>query len=267
MRENLNAWSIYPLEGNHDFGTINSQDFSNPTPDPMITFNAEQWQQWMTPDAHEQFKVNGFYSERLKTSSGEEFSNTRVIAVNTEACYAANFYLMKLRNDPGGILQWLEDTLYEMEANGETAILLGHVPPGDSCLYQWATRFTALMDRFQAVVRLQIFGHVHKEMHNTLRSPTSDKPIAVNFWTGSMTTYSEQYPSFRRFVMDKQTMLPIAIETYKLDVEAENPDFVLDHELKEFYGMPNLAPSSFGNLSDQFKDDETQALKYINTKS
>lgn len=38
MHENLH-WSTYPLEGNHDFGvTINSQDFSSPTPDPMITY-------------------------------------------------------------------------------------------------------------------------------------------------------------------------------------------------------------------------------------
>jgi sphingomyelin phosphodiesterase len=88
----------------------------------------------------------------------------RVVAVNTEACYNANFFLMKLRDDPGDQLKWLEQTLYEMEANGEVGILLGHVPPGsNSCLEQWATRYQALMDRFQNVIRFQIFGHVHKE--------------------------------------------------------------------------------------------------------
>jgi hypothetical protein len=46
-----------------------------------------------------------------------------------------------------------------------------------------------------------------------------------------MSTYTEQYPSFRRFLVDEATMLPVAIETYRLDVLAENPSFVLDHEM------------------------------------
>jgi len=142
MHENLH-WSTYPLEGNHDFGvTINSQDFSAPTPDPMITYQLGLWSDWLTEDAQKQFAVNGFYSQKLKTSDGTEYEKVRVIAVNTEACYNANFFLMKLRDDPGDQLKWLEQTLYEMEANGEVAILLGHVPPGsNSCLEQWSKRY------------------------------------------------------------------------------------------------------------------------------
>jgi len=46
-----------------------------------------------------------------------------------------------------------------------------------------------------------------------------------------MTTYVGTYPSFRRFVLDAETLLPIKVETYTLDIEAENPEFELDHEL------------------------------------
>jgi hypothetical protein len=39
-----------------------------------------------------------------------------------------------------------------MERNGEIAIVIGHVPPGapgdDACLYEWAVRYRALMERF-----------------------------------------------------------------------------------------------------------------------
>jgi hypothetical protein len=50
MQTNLNAWSTYPLEGNHDFGqTINSQDFT--VTDPMITYNLDLWKIWLTEDA------------------------------------------------------------------------------------------------------------------------------------------------------------------------------------------------------------------------
>jgi hypothetical protein len=61
--------------------------------------------------------VNGFYSQKLKTSDGTVYDKVRVIAVNTEACYNANFFLMKLRDDPGDQLAWLEQTLYEMDLN------------------------------------------------------------------------------------------------------------------------------------------------------
>ena len=47
-----------------------------------------------------------------------------------------NFYLMAERDDPGGVLAWLNATLNQFEANGHIAIIISHIPPGDSsCLY------------------------------------------------------------------------------------------------------------------------------------
>ena len=51
-----------------------------------------------------------------------------------------NWYLWEILSDPGDEIAWLEETLKEMEANNETAILLGHMPISD-CLRDWATRF------------------------------------------------------------------------------------------------------------------------------
>lgn len=204
----------------------------------------------------------------LKTSDGKELENVKVVAVNTEACYNFNYFLMKLRDDPGDQLKWLENTLYEMEANGQIAILIGHHPPGDSsCMYQWSSRFRALMERFQNVVRFSFFGHVHTEQHNVIKSFSTGKSVGINYWTGSMTTYSDTYPSFRHFVVDKETLLPLRVETYRMDVEAENPEFVLDHEMTEFYEMSDLSPSSFDDLSSRIQQDEATAMKYINTQS
>jgi len=267
MQTKLSAWSTYPLEGNHDFGvTINSQDFTET--DPMITYNLELWKVWLDEAAQKQFAVNGFYSQKLKLSDGTVMDKVRIIAVNTEACYNANFFLMKLRDDPGDQLKWLEQTLYEMEANGETGILLGHVPPGsNSCLEQWAKRYQALLDRYQNVIRLQMFGHVHKEIHNTIRGVESGKPIGVNFWTGAVTPYSDlpAFPCFRRFIVDAETMVPVKVETWAFDPTQENPVFEFHHEMTEYYNMPDLSPSSFDALADRMLEDETLALKYIHT--
>jgi hypothetical protein len=104
----------------------------------------------------------------------------------------------------------LEEKLNVMEANGEIAILIGHHPPAsESSLYEWGTRFRILMDRFQHIVRLSFFGHVHTEEHNSIKSWTSNKTVGLNFWSGAMTTYSNAYPSFRRFILDAETMLPV----------------------------------------------------------
>lgn len=163
-------------------------------------------------------------------------------------------------------LKWLEDTLRQMEKDGEIAIVISHHPPGDnSCLYQWSIRYRALMDRFQHIVRFSFHGHVHLELHNSIRSFEDDKPIGNQYWTGAASTYSEIYPTFRRFIVDEQTMLPVAIETYLLNITQENPEFELDHELTQYYGMSDLSPESYDKLSDQFLNDEELAIKYINT--
>lgn len=115
-----------------------------------------------------------------------------------------------------------------MEANGEIAIMLGHVPPGDNtCLEQWSTRYRAIMDRYQNLIRFSLFGHVHKEMHNTVKSMKTGKSVGVHIWTGALTPYSAlpAYPNFRKIIVDAETMLPLKLETWFIDIEAEQPEF------------------------------------------
>lgn len=170
-----------------------------------------------------EFTRNGFYSQRFQTSDGTVHDKVRVIAINTEACYYYNLYLLAEMSDPGDQLQWLEYTLNEMQQNGEIAILIGHHPPGAfDCLSAWARRLNALIERYQDVIRLSFFGHMHEELFSSVRAQDSDRSINVNHWTAAMTTYSEKntpaYPSFRRFILDEATMLPVKIETWLLDI-------------------------------------------------
>jgi hypothetical protein len=165
------------------------------------------------------------------------------------------------------MLKWFEQTLYEMEANGEIAIVLGHHPPGcNACLDQWSKRYQAISDRFQNVIRFSLFGHVHKEMHNVIKSQ-SGKSIGINIWTGATTPYSDlpAYPNFRRIIVDAETMLPIKLESWAIDIEQENPEFYLHHEFTEYYGMKDLSPESFDWLSMQFLENEQMAVKYRQT--
>ena len=92
------------------------------------------------------------------------------------------------------------------------------------------------------MVRLSFFGHEHTEEHNAIKSWINNKSVGMHFWSGAMTTHVDSYPSFRRFIVDIETMLPIEIETYRLDVEDVNPEFLFDHELKTYFGLNNLSP-------------------------
>ena len=69
-------------------------------------------------------------------------------------------------------------------------------------------------------------------------------------------------PSFRLYEVDAETMLPVKIHTYVLDVTQEDPKWNHDHELTEYYTMKDLSPSSFVELSQRLLQDEQLALKY-----
>ena len=43
----------------------------------------------------------GYYATTLKLKNGKEYTNTKIIAINTMACYNLNWYLVKNRYDPG----------------------------------------------------------------------------------------------------------------------------------------------------------------------
>jgi Calcineurin-like phosphoesterase len=60
FRANFSSYQIYPLEGNHDFVTPNSQDFRQP--DPMLAFNLKQWAEYLEPEAQEVYAQAGYYS-------------------------------------------------------------------------------------------------------------------------------------------------------------------------------------------------------------
>lgn len=127
------------------------------------------------------------------------------------------------------------------------------------------------MERYQDVIRLSFFGHVHEEMFSSVRAFESKKSIGVHHWTGSITTFSERqvpaYPSFRNFILDEETMLPIKIETYSMNITREVPEFELDHELTELYHLPDLSPSSFEHLSQQLRKDADLALVFERAKN
>jgi hypothetical protein len=94
-------------------------------------------------------------------------------------------------------------------------------------------------------VRFSVYGHVHHEYYGIVRSFDSSKPVNVQYWTGSVSTWTAINPSFRVFYVDEETMLPVKVESYYFNVSESEPEWKYGHELTELYSMPDLRPSFF----------------------
>lgn len=145
-------------------------------------------------------------------------------------------------------------------------------PGAPDCLKSISMRMKLLYDRFQHIIRLSLFGHTHYEEFEVVRSFEDNKPIGVNHATSSVTTFVGNNPSFRAITIDVETKLPIRIETYTVNLAKANQDdeyakFMFHHELTHEYGLQDLSPSSFLNLSHQFVTTPGLADLYLINKS
>jgi len=191
-----------------------------------------------------------------------------VIALNTESCYYFNFYLFSTHKDPAEELQWLENLLQEMEEKGEVGILIGHVPSGSDCINNWAYRMNALFERYQHVLRTQLFGHVHQELFSTARAHESKLPVSNQHWSASGTTFTDVNPSFRVVEIDEETMLPVGLQTYFFNITAakttEHPDFEFHHDFQKLWELEDLSPKSMLGFAEKLQVDQETALLYSN---
>ena len=269
--------TVFPIHGNHEFDPMNTQDFKLEK-DPVIEIVSTAWRDWLTDEAHQEYLTNSFYSMKAADhpDSSEAFKKkmgkTRIIGYNSQNCYNLNFFLYGEKNDPNQQLEWLENLLRKMEQDGEIGIFMSHMSPGTSdCLSVISSKLRVLFDRFQHILRINLFGHTHQEEFEVIRAYDDGKPIGVNHLSASMTTFLNQNPAFRIITLDAETMLPIKIETQYFDIkkanrEDEDPRFVKHHDILEAYGdmagISDLSPESFLKLSDSFKFNEELALTY-----
>ena len=247
--------------------------------DPVIDIISNAWKHWLTDEVYNQYRKNTYFDYKADTHPDvnpefkRKMAKTRIISLNTQNCYFFNFYLLKEYNDPKKELEWLENTLREMEQTGEVAIIIGHMSPGvPDCLNEVSSRLRVLFDRFQHVIRLNLFGHTHMEEIEVVRAMEDNKAVGVNYLTSSFTTFTDTNPSLRVITLDVETKLPVKISTYTVDLKKANQDdeyakFMFNHEMTEDYGLLNLSPSSILNLTQSFATNEESAKKYIANKS
>ena len=143
-----------------------------------------------------------------------------------------NWQLLHERYDPGNEIEWLQAELAALEAVNGSAILITHIPTKTDCLHGWGHRFRGLMERYQNVVRFGLFGHTHNEAIAIIKSISGNQEnIGINFIAGSLTTYTDKYPSFTVIEIDEEFMVPINFNTYYYQIEKANAEGKITWEI------------------------------------
>lgn len=97
-----------------------------------------------------------------------------------------------------------------------------------------------------------------------------NKPVFVTEVASSATTFSGNNPSFKVIDFDQETMVPINMKTYYLDIAEANKSgeakWALLHDYLDTYSMKDLSPSSFKDLSKRIFTDPEVQLTYAHNR-
>ena len=233
-------------------------------------------------DSQTKFKEHGFYSHMsvIHALQLDENSNQAqkafskpdlgIISLNTNACFNHNFGLMQESDDPGGQLQWLQDTLKSYEASKKYAWIIGNVNPGSKyCNTKWARRYNIIVNRFQSTIRMQLFGSEH---HNYFQLQWPEKgvenPFSATFQGGKASTLG-QNPKFKIIDVDYSNFMPRKITTYEFDIDKANsdPNALATDLIKEVTSLPgsfasSLRPQDLYAMITKINNTDSAAISY-----
>jgi len=116
-----------------------------------------------------------------------------------------NFWLLYNAADPEGQLQWFADTLLLAERNQEQTWIVGHVPPGSGdCWPVWSNKFLAIINRFEAIIKAQFYGHTHNDDFRVFFDASADppRPTTSLYIGASATPYTDLNPGYKIFYAD-----------------------------------------------------------------
>lgn len=269
IQKNWGDIPVFPTMGNHEFFPVNVMNFDGPQ--PILRQIGKVWKQWLGKEGYNLFKKYGYYTLPLR-GINETWDGFRVLALNTESCNNMNWYLFTQLNDPADHLLWIEQQLILAEQNNEKVYILAHVQPGgEDCLYEWSVRYRALVERYQHVILVHFVGHEHEEFFNVFTDTKNSSAIGMMHGPGGVTTFTDNNPAFRIYDIDYETGYPVKAYKYFFNITQANlgdPKWELAHEWTEEYGLTDMSPDSFRNLTKRFLTEPDTATKYLrNTHS
>ncbi|KRX09475.1 Saposin-like protein [Pseudocohnilembus persalinus] len=248
ITKELTDFQVYPIFGNHEGYPVNIFDYEQGSESEYKSLWSNLWSHWIDENAKEQLKNHGFYEQVVNSQK-----KLKVIALNTQSCESLNFYLIKNPTDPANMLQYLREALYKAEEEGYGVYLFYHVPSNGGCYNNYATVFSALVDRFSYTIRGQFSAHTHADELDIFYDKDGEA-VNINWVAPSFTTFSNRNPSFRVFEADSETLQIVNVHQYRLDLNYWNHftdsntqllwenayDMVSEYKLENIYDYKNL---------------------------
>merc|ERR1712203_130776 len=125
---------------------------------------------------------------------------------------------------------------------------------GDSpTTYSYVSVFNALMERYENTVNGVFTAHTHQDqlIFHTKKSDQT-KITNTEYISPSMTTYTNQNPSFRMYTMDSETNQVVDYTQYRLRLDDSNKYkralWEVAYEFKAEYGLADTTKASMQNL-------------------
>ena len=179
---------------------------------------------------------------------------------------------MKNKYDPGHQIEWLEAELSRIESIQGQVIIIAHYPATKLCTHTFGHRYRGLLDRYQNIIRMSLYGHTHQEDIQVVQSITDNKNIGFNYIGGSMTTIGWKNPSFNVIEFDAEYMIPINIKSYSFDLATANlpggsPTWGLLHDYTTFYSLPDMRPDNLFVMASNILNVEANAIAYLWNKN
>lgn len=215
---NANLQSTFAMFGNHDVYPFNSLDFENGN--EALELIKPYWKPWIYDEkSYIQFLSKGYYSQRLSLITDKV---VKVICINSQAFDPNNPYIQNSTDNNTDQFGFLRAELDYLEKQNGIAIIISHIQPDEST-HEWSTVLRALLERYQHVIRLSMFGHTHLDEYKLAMSYSNQlRSVGMTTICGSVTTWGGVNPSICVYEIDEETMLPLQRLTYSFNLEEAN---------------------------------------------
>jgi sphingomyelin phosphodiesterase len=254
---------IFPALGNHESAPVNS--FPPPyvdNPDNSIAWLYDeldlQWRKWLPSSVSTTVRRGAFYSVLVRPGF-------RLISLNTNYCNNKNWWLLLNSTDPAIELQWFIYELQSAEFNNEKVHVIGHIPPGHSdCLKVWSRNYYAIVNRYEATITAQFFGHTHFDEFEVFYDHKDlTRPNNVAYVGPSVSPYYDLNPGYRIYYVDgdhdKSTRAVIDHESWTMNLREANlygyPIWFKLYSVRQAFGMDALRPADWDLLIDRMTND------------
>jgi len=269
----LNGSTVYPSIGNHEMYPTNLfsvREISNDTV-PMVTAFAEMWTDLahFTPAQITSMLEGGYYT----TMAPAPFDKLRILSINTNYMYTANYYnVLNLRQRPGilngeavRMKNAVTTILSNARTDGEKVIVIYHHPPGGSSSITSESRWLEkTMVDFSDIVVLQMAGHTHTDEFKLLKDSNNTAQSMV-YVSPSIDAHGWKNPSMRVYYMDDTYEL-LDYEQYFFNItqygNSAQPRIEKLYKASEEYGLSDMKPSSWMDLLKRFETDQALLLKH-----